>query len=286
MSDKPTTPTVATPPGGSSSSSEEVIVYSHSSIFYWWPVWAVGYLMAAVTFIDGSRGVVVPKDSTYHENATITTGDVVQNRAAVVLPEGEKLADGQLRGDDEHKRLGFNTAPPSKNLGVLYTIILLVVVFVTNVPLRGLWSGIAVLVVALISVLFAWLGVWNSILSLFGQVTIQMNLGFFLFFSTVLFVIWAAITFGFDRMAYWKFRPGQVTYEFVFGGGEKAYDTTGMTVEKLRDDIFRHGLLGFGSGDLVLHSPSAGREDLVISNVLNIGAKVERLQKLVAQRPN
>ena len=286
MSDKPTTPTVATPPGGSSSPAEEVIVYSHSSIFYWWPVWAVGYLMAAVTIIDGSRGVVVPDGSEFREKAEIKVGDSVETRPAIVLPADKEFPAGQLRGGDEHKRLGFNTAPPSKNLGVLYTIILLVVVFVTNVPLRGLWSGIAVLVVALVSVVFAWLGVWNSILSLFGQVTIQMNLGFFLFFSTILFVIWAAITFGFDRMAYWKFRPGQVTYEFVFGGGEKAYDTTGMTVEKLRDDIFRHGLLGFGSGDLVLHSPSAGREDLVISNVLNIGAKVERLQKLVAQRPN
>ena len=31
----------------------EVRVYSHSTFFYWWPVWVTGYIMAAVTRIDG-----------------------------------------------------------------------------------------------------------------------------------------------------------------------------------------------------------------------------------------
>src|SRR5204862_3382492 len=30
-------------------------VYSHSNLYYWWPVWAVGFLMAALTYFDGSR---------------------------------------------------------------------------------------------------------------------------------------------------------------------------------------------------------------------------------------
>jgi hypothetical protein len=40
----------------------EVIVYGHSWLLYWWPVWAVGYLMALLTWlhpvhvqIDGSQ---------------------------------------------------------------------------------------------------------------------------------------------------------------------------------------------------------------------------------------
>lgn len=28
----------------------ELKVYSHSSLVYWWPVWAVGYLMAILTY--------------------------------------------------------------------------------------------------------------------------------------------------------------------------------------------------------------------------------------------
>jgi len=30
-------------------------VYSHSSLYYWWPVWAVGFLMAALTYFNGTR---------------------------------------------------------------------------------------------------------------------------------------------------------------------------------------------------------------------------------------
>jgi len=28
-------------------------IYSHSNLFYWWPVWAVGYVMAFLTWFNG-----------------------------------------------------------------------------------------------------------------------------------------------------------------------------------------------------------------------------------------
>ena len=33
----------------------ELKVYSHSSLIYWWPVWAVGYLMAFLTYSFGHK---------------------------------------------------------------------------------------------------------------------------------------------------------------------------------------------------------------------------------------
>src|SRR5262249_45886248 len=33
----------------------ELIVYSHSSLLYWWPVWAVGYLVALLTYLNGRQ---------------------------------------------------------------------------------------------------------------------------------------------------------------------------------------------------------------------------------------
>src|SRR5439155_910547 len=30
-------------------------VYSHSNLYYWWPVWAVGFLMAALTYFNGAQ---------------------------------------------------------------------------------------------------------------------------------------------------------------------------------------------------------------------------------------
>ena len=37
------------------SSSEELILVSHSSLFYWWPVWAVGFVLAAITYFMGTQ---------------------------------------------------------------------------------------------------------------------------------------------------------------------------------------------------------------------------------------
>jgi len=245
----------------------EIRIYSHSTIFYWWPVWVTGFVMAAITLSEGSRAAVVPTGSVYDDA-----------RHAIVLPAGTAHAGA---GGSE---IGERSAE-SKNLGVVFSIILLLVVFITNTPLRGLWSGIAVLLVAVMTVTFAWMGVWPQILAFFGRISIHMNMGFYIFFSSLLFLLWALVVFGFDRMHYWKFRPGQLTYESAFGGGQKSYDTSGMLFEKLRDDPFRHWLLGMGSGDLVINTSGAQCEHLQIPNVLFLNRILIRLQNMVSERP-
>lgn len=47
---EPTLPVEAETPA----SQRELRIYSHSSILYWWPVWAVGYLMAFLTYSHGN----------------------------------------------------------------------------------------------------------------------------------------------------------------------------------------------------------------------------------------
>ncbi|MFN0051984.1 MAG: hypothetical protein ACKV0T_07320 [Planctomycetales bacterium] len=245
----------------------EVRLYSHSTIFYWWPVWLVGFVLAAITFAEGSRAVIVPQGSVFDET-----------RRAIVLPAGWE------HPDIDDSEIGDRSAQ-SKNLGVVFTVVLLLVVFITNTPLRGLWSGIAVLVVLVVTVTLAWLGMWAEILVSFGRISIHMNMGFYMVFSSLLFLLWATVVFGCDRMHYWKFRPGQLTYESLFGGGQKSYDTSGMLFEKLRDDPFRHWLLGMGSGDLTVATSGAQREQLQIPNVLFLDRILVRLQKLVSERP-
>jgi hypothetical protein len=245
----------------------EIRVYSHSTIFYWWPVWVAGYVMSAITYLEGSRAVIVPTGSVYDDA-----------RHAVVLPAGTaRLGNGGAEIGDR--------SAVSKNMGVVFTVILLSVVFITNTPMRGLWSAIAVLLIVVMAVTFAWIGAWADVLAAFGRISIHMNMGFYMFFSTLLLVLWAAVVFGFDRMRYWRFQPGQLTHEFVFGGGQESYDTSGMLLKKLRDDPFRHWLLGMGSGDLVLSTSGAQREQLQIPNVLFLNRILNRLQKMVAERP-
>lgn len=267
-------PAVHTPPPedlavarGAASSAAGIKIYSHSTILYWWPVWVVGFVMAALTYFDGSRAVIVPAGASYDAE-----------RHAILLPVG--AAHAAIGSAEIGER-----AAASKNLGVVFTATLLSVVFVTNTPLRGLWSVIAVLVVAVATVTFAWFGWWADIFTSLGRITIHMNLGFYVTFSTLLFLLWVSVVFGFDRMRYWRFRPGQLTVESVFGGGQKSYDTSGMLFEKLRDDPFRHWLLGLGSGDLVVTLHDASNGKLQIPNVCVVDRVLPRLQRMVSERP-
>ena len=138
-------------------SRPELRIYSHSTIFYWWPVWVVGFMMAAITYSEGSRFVIVPHGTVYDGASH-----------SIVLPAGIELSG------IEKSKIGELSAQ-SKNLGVIFTVTLLLVVFITNTPLRGLWSAIAVLLIAVLTVTLAWMGLWPEVLSYFGRISIHMN---------------------------------------------------------------------------------------------------------------
>jgi hypothetical protein len=76
-----------------------------------------------------------------------------------------------------------------------------------------------------------------------------MNTGFYLVFSTALLIIWLAMFFVFDRMTYWRVRPGQLTVEHLIGGGAESFNANGLRFQKLNSDLFR-ATLGIDAGDL------------------------------------
>jgi len=174
---------------------------------------------------------------------------------------------------------------PSKNLGVVFTLTFFGVIIITNVTLRGLSSVVVILGVAVLVLLLAYFRLWEDVLHALGLVAIYMNMGFYIFFSTLVFLVWAFSVFVFDRLAYWKVRPGQITHERVIGGAEKSYDTRGMVFEKHREDLFRHWVIGLGSGDLQITTTGARRETVYVPNVLFINTKVDQIQHLIAMKP-
>jgi len=174
---------------------------------------------------------------------------------------------------------------PSKNLGVIYSMVCVLVVLLTNATLRGLASALVITVLLAVTFLFAFLGWWEDIFRAMSRLAIFMNLGFYVFFSTAIFLMWALSVFGFDRVDYWIVRPGQVIHQMVFGGGSRTYDTRGMSVYKLRNDLFRHWILGLGSGDIHLASTGAAATEFVMENVMFAGRKIATIQQLVAMKP-
>jgi len=219
----------------------ELIIYSHSDFVYWWPVWVVGFLMAALTRLQGELITIGGHQEWFH---------------------------------------------PSKNVGVLFMITLLMVILFTNVTMRGMASVIAILTVLFLSVLFAYLGWWEIILGWLPYMSVHMNFGFYMIFSTALFIFWLLIFFGYDRLRFWRVRPGQMTMETVVGGASKSYDTRGMEFTREPQDLFRNWILGMGSGDVRIVTAGNHREEFILTNILFISAKVRDIQRLIAVKPD
>jgi len=174
----------------------------------------------------------------------------------------------------------------SKNLGVIFTLLFFLIILITNVTLRGLASVVAILAFAFGALLLAYFGWWDKVLEEMGRVSIYMNMGFYVFFSTLVLLVWAFSVFVYDRLSYWRVTPGQLTHEYVIGGAQKSYDTRGMVFEKRRQDLFRHWILGFGSGDIVISTTGARRETFDIPNVLFVDARLTEVQKMIAMKPD
>jgi hypothetical protein len=63
-----------------------------------------------------------------------------------------------------------------------------------------------------------------------------------------------------------------------------AYDTVGMVVAKHRSGLFRHWLLGFGSGDLVVKPGGATAQQFEVHNVLFVEQKLQLIQQMLQTR--
>ncbi len=289
---------------------KEVTVVSHSNLFYWWPVWAVGFLMGILTWFDGhghylvvvpkdevgyqsseddkSYPIVVPKGSELVRSADATTSTVsektnekktetntVKDRDVIILPENYRVPKS---APVEFNRLHISRSP---RYGVVFATVLLLVIVITNVPLRGLWSVVVIVTIILMSIIFALAGWWDTILAVLVWLDIRINAGGYFFISGSLFAIWLISLLIFDRQIYMIFSPGQLKVCTQIGGGERVFDATGMKLEKQRSDLFRHWVLGLGSGDLIVRTSGAGQEHLELDNVLFIGKKTQQIERLM-----
>jgi len=219
----------------------EITIFTHSNMLYWWPVWVTGYILAAITYLQG---------------------------------QPIQFADAQV------------LMHPSKNLGVIYTMVFILTVVLTNSTVRGLASALVITVILAVTFLFAYLDWWEAIFDAIKYLAIFMNLGFYVFFSTAILISWVMAVFVFDRLEYWTFRPGQVIHHQVFGGGARTFDTNNMSVYKLRSDLFRHWILGLGSGDIHMTTSGGGAHEFVLPNVMFVGGKLATIQQLVAMKPD
>lgn len=258
----------------------EIRIVSHSTLFYWWPVWAVGFLLAAITAFSGQRLAVVPDGTEAEVGREVAGYD--GPREILVLPKDQKLVERDpVSGQPISPRLRISE---NKNLGVVFSVVLLLVIAITNIPLRGLWSLIVIVVIVFTVIIFAVLDWWDAILATLTFLDIRINLGGYLLISLVLFVLWLIVFIFFDRQIYMIFTPGQFRVRLEIGDAETAYDTTGMQIQKQRSDLFRHWILGLGSGDLIVKTSGAQHHHFDMHNVLFLGRKVKQIEEMLRSR--
>jgi hypothetical protein len=265
-------------PALASVAPREVRIVSHSMIFYWWPVWAVGFLMAALTYFNATRLGIVPEGTEPVESVNIPE---YGTRSALVLPAGKQLPIDGATGKPmlPTLRVASRSGP-----GVMFVLVLLLVIFITNVPIRGMASVVAIMAIILLAIVLALFDAWEPILEMLVHSRIYINAFGYLAIAVPLFLLWLVFVLVVDRQVYMIVTSGQIQMHQNIGGGETAYDTIGMVVTKRRSDLFRHWVLGLGSGDIVVKTAGAASQEFNMPNVLFVGSKVNLIQQLIQQR--
>jgi hypothetical protein len=271
----------ATPSGNPETDNrpQKVLVVSHSPLFYWWPVWAVGFVMALLTYLFGHQVAFVPSGTLAAQGVRIEGHD--RPRDVLIVPAGQALPALSEPDDFKQPRLRMM---PSNDPGIIWAMTLCLVVVLSQVSLRGLWSVIMILSIVFATVLLAILGLWDPILKAVRILDIHLTGFSYLSISLFLFAVWLVTFVFFDRKTYMVFTRGQLRVRKAISQGETVYDTVGIVVQRHRDDLFRHWLLGFGSGDLTVRTGGSIPVQLEWPNVLGISRKLRLIHTMLQER--
>ena len=91
----------------------------------------------------------------------------------------------------------------------------------------------------------------------------------------------AVSVFIFDQRTYMVVEPGQIRVCEHIGASIRNIPANRVEFEKQRDDLFRHWILGFFSGDLIIKVDKG--EEIRLPNVLWIGWRLEEVQKVLRE---
>jgi hypothetical protein len=229
--------------------------------------------MAALSYWQGYQVAFVPSGTTAERGKQ-------GSRDVLVVPAGKALPADPATDKLEQPRLRMT---PSNNPGIIWTVTFFLVILVTHVTLRGIWSVVVILVIGLGSVLLAVFGLWDPIFRVFQVLDIHLTAFSYLMISLFLFVIWLVTFLFLDRLQYMIFTRGRVRVRKVIGEGEKVYDTRGMVFQRHRDDLFRHWLLGFGSADLTVLTTGAAAQTIEMPNVFGIRRKLALINTMLQE---
>ncbi|MFN3214420.1 MAG: hypothetical protein ACE37M_15045 [Henriciella sp.] len=179
---------------------------------------------------------------------------------------------------------GEGTEAAARVQGQAFVFVLVFVIFSTTVKLRGANSVILGLILAIGGILLAMANLSGPIAAFIGGLDIRMSPAFYWFVGITVFLMWAIMIFGFDKVKFYEIAPGQVRERVFWGSGDRAESGANARCRYLKDDFLRHRMLGLVvTGDIEI--TLADGEVWYLHNVLFAKQKANRINELIVTRP-
>lgn len=168
--------------------------------------------------------------------------------------------------------------------GQTFVFVLVFVIFSTTVKLRGANSVILGLILAIGVILLFTANLFGPIAAFIGGLDIYMSPSFYWFVGISVFLMWAVMVFGFDKVKFYEIAPGQVRERVYWGSGDRAESGANARCRYLKDDFLRHRMLG---GNLLgdIEITLADGEVWYLHNVLFAKGRADRINELIVTRP-
>lgn len=179
---------------------------------------------------------------------------------------------------------GEGTEAAARVQGQTFVFVLVFVIFSTTVKLRGANSVILGLMLLIGGILLATANLSGPIAAFIGGLDIRMSPAFYWFVGISVFIMWAVMIFGFDKVKYYEIAPGQVRERVFWGSGDRAESGANARCKYLKDDFLRHRMLGLvvtGDIEITLATGEVWR----LHNVLFAKEKANRINELIVTRP-
>src|SRR4051794_15506876 len=175
---KPIPPAPLPPENAADLPRNRITIYQHSTLFYWWPVWLFAFVFALMTWLGGHKMAIVPNGTEPITKRTVEINGHPQERYVLVFGDKYKPAE-DAEGQATIGQPRYMVAP-YRGIGTAFLFVLLIVIFITNIQLRGLWSFAIAGSAVMIAIIFHLAGWWNIILDELGNLSIFINLGGYL----------------------------------------------------------------------------------------------------------
>ena len=180
--------------------------------------------------------------------------------------------------------IGNEGCNPARVQGQTFVFVLVFVIFSTNVKLRGANSVILGLLLAIGGILLFMANLFEPIAAFFAGLDIRMSASFYIFLAVTVFLMWAVMIFGFDKVKFYEVAPGQVRERIYWGSGDRAESGANARCRYRKDDFLRHRMLGLGmTGDIEI--TLGDNEVWYLHNVIFAKRKANMINELIVTRP-